>query len=103
MKKPKIQDFVLEEEDQVDSDERGPNLLTAGIHAAIPEMKNRRVDDIPSEFLKPLEGRTMVKLAELCKEIYEKGIWPEDFCRIVMIPIPKSAIQLNVRTTEPLA
>src|ERR1700759_3366764 len=36
-----------------------------------------------------LEGRTLVKLLELCKEIYEKGIWPENFCRIVMIPIPK--------------
>src|ERR1700759_684235 len=96
MKKPKIQDFDLEEEGLVDSDERGPNLLTAEIHAAIAEMKNRKAvdsDDIPAEFLKLLEGRTMVKLVELCKEIYENSIWPEDFCRIVMIPIPK---QCNV-------
>ena len=89
---PKIQDFVLEEEGQVDSDERGPNLLTAEIHAAIAEMKNRKAvgpDDIPAEFLKLLEERTLVKLAELCNEIYEKGIWPKDLCRILMIPISK--------------
>jgi hypothetical protein len=26
---------------------------------------------------------------DLCKRIYERGEWPEDFTRIVMIPIPK--------------
>jgi hypothetical protein len=31
----------------------------------------------------------MLKLVKLCKEIYETGIWPEDFTKIVMIPIPK--------------
>src|ERR1700759_1987486 len=95
MKKPKIQDFVSEEEGQVDSDDRGPNLLTAEIHAAIAETKNRKAvgpDDIPAEFLTLLKGRTMVKLVELCKEINEKGSWPEDICRIVMIPIPKKCI-----------
>jgi len=93
-KKPLIEAFHLEEEGQVDSDDRGPSLLTAEIHAAIEEIKNRKAvgpDDIPAEFLKILDGRTMEKLVELCKEIYEKGIWPEDFCRIVMIPIPKKS------------
>jgi len=91
-KKPKIGDFCLEDEGQVDCDDRGPGLLTEEIYAAIAEMKNGKaagVDDIPAEFLKLLEGKTMQKLVDLCKEIYEKGIWPEDFTRIVMIPIPK--------------
>ena len=31
----------------------------------------------------------MKELTELCQEMYEKGVWPEDFTRIVMIPIEK--------------
>jgi len=31
----------------------------------------------------------MEKLTELCKQIYETGIWPEDFTKVAMIPIPK--------------
>ena len=27
----------------------------------------------------------------VCRYIYETGIWPEDFTKIVLIPIPKKA------------
>ena len=47
------------------------------------------VDDVSAEFLKMLDGRTMEKLIDLCKQIYKTGIWPEDFTRTIMIPIPK--------------
>ena len=47
------------------------------------------MDDIPAEFLKLLDERALEILTELCVNIYETGIWPEDFTKSVMIPIPK--------------
>ena len=92
--KPRMEDFDLEEERQVESDRKGPGLLIDEIHAAIKEMKNGKVagvDDIPAEFLKLLDERPMEILTEVCVHIYETGIWPEDFTKSVMIPIPKKA------------
>src|SRR6187399_348260 len=90
--KPRMEDFNLEEEMQVESDRKGPGLLNDEIHAAIKETKNGKaagVDDIPADFLKLLDERALEILTELCVDIYETGIWPEDFSRSVMIPIPK--------------
>ena len=92
--KPRMEDFKLEEERQVESDRKGPGLLIDEIHTAIKEIKNGKaagVDDIPAEFLKLLDERAMEILAEVCVDIYETGIWPEDFTKSVMIPIPKKA------------
>ena len=92
--KPDMQDFNLEDEHQVESDQKGPCLLTEEVYAAIQEMKNGKavgVDDVPAEILKILDGVALEKLVELCKQIYETGDWPEDFTRIAMIPIPKKA------------
>ena len=49
------------------------------------------IDDVPAEFLKMLEGETLKKLVEFCMEVYSTGIWPDDFTKSVMIPIPKKA------------
>ena len=49
------------------------------------------MDDIPAEFLKLLDERALAILTELCVDIYETGIWPEDFSKSVMIPILKNA------------
>ena len=38
-----------------------------------------------------LEGETLKKLVEFCMEVYSTGIWPDDFTKSVMIPIPKKA------------
>ena len=90
--KPKIEDLDLENECEVDSDQKGPDLLSEEIYAGIMELKDGKavgVDEVPAEFLKMLDGRTMEKLIDLCKQIYKTGIWPEDFTRTIMIPIPK--------------
>lgn len=92
--KPRVEDFELEKENQVESDQKGPGLLIDEIHSAIKEIKNGKatgIDDIPAEFLKLLDEKALEKLAELCVEIYETGNWPEDFTKVVMIPIPKKA------------
>ena len=89
---PKEEDFKLEKEIQIEDDQKGPGILLTEIQEAIKEMKNGKasgVDDIPAEFLKMLDEKAMHRLSKLCMEIYETGIWPEDFTKVVMIPIPK--------------
>ena len=78
----------------IGSDQKGPDILRDEIYAAIKCIKSGKaagVDDIPAEFLKILEGEALNKLEELCREIYNTGIWPDDFTKSVMIPIPKKS------------
>ena len=39
------------------------------------------VDEIPSEMLKSLEEKATLKLCVICKDLHEKGKWPDDFTR----------------------
>ena len=67
-------------------------FLESEITSAIKEMKSNKavgVDNIPAEFWKVLGEKGLKELTELCQEMYEKGVWPKDFTRIVMIPIEK--------------
>ena len=92
--KPVFEDFDLEEEHMIEKDQRGPGIMKEEIYEAINSLKKGKaagIDDIPAEFLKMLEGETLQKLVELCMEIYNTGIWPEDFTKSVVIPIPKKA------------
>ena len=56
--KPNEEDFDLEEESQIESDEKGPALLSDKIQSAIKEIKSGKavgIDDIPVEFIKLLD------------------------------------------------
>ena len=46
-------------------------------------------DGIPREFWKNLGQEGMKVLIDLCRQIYVTGIWPSDFTKAVMIPLPK--------------
>ena len=86
-------ELELERENDVDIDCRGPELLEREIEKAIEEMKKGKmvgIDGIPAEFWQCLKGQAKKELVRLCKDIYEKGVWPEDFTKTVMIPIPKT-------------
>ena len=88
------EDFELEEEYMVEKDQKGPDILREEIYEAIKGMKKGKaagIDEVPAEFLKMLEGESLKKLVDLCMELYNTGIWPEDFTKSVMIPIPKKA------------
>lgn len=90
--KPKIEEFGLEQEGNVEEDDKGPELLVDEIRVAIKEMKNKKaegIDGIPAEILKILGVEANKRLEEICRKIYAKGIWPEDFTRVVMIPLKK--------------
>ena len=46
---------------------------------------------LPAEFLKSLGQETTEELIKLCKDIHEQGVWPVDFTKVIMIPLPKKA------------
>ena len=90
--KPSEADFQLEEESLVEPDALGPDLMESEITEAIKEMKNNKaegIDGIPGEFWKNLGQEGMKVLIDLCRKIYVTGIWPSDFTKAVMIPLPK--------------
>ena len=90
--KPSEVDFQLEEESTVELDALGPDLLVSEITAAIQEMKINKaegIDGIPGEFWKNLGQEGMKVLVDLCRKIYVTGIWPSDFTKAVVIPLPK--------------
>src|SRR5580698_3894951 len=84
----------MEIETSAPTDCRGPDLLTSEIMEAVNEMKQNKavgVDGIPGEFLKALGEKGMKELVQMCKKMYQEGVWPEDFTRVVMIPIQKKS------------
>jgi hypothetical protein len=90
--KPLQDQMQGENESSVQEDFKGPGLLTSEIRAAIKEIKENKavgVDDIPIEFWKVLGEKGMNEMIGLCKDIYEQGVWPADFTRGILIPIPK--------------
>ena len=92
--KPEEEDMEVEKESSVPEDGKGPDLLNSEINEAIREMKRNKavgVDDIPAEFLKALGEKGTQELVEMCKRMYSDGVWPEDFTRVVMIPLQKKA------------
>ena len=92
MGKPTNDDIGLESIAEVEMDEVGPGLLTEEIKRAIKDMKEHKavgVDDIPAEFLKRLGDKGIKEMTSLCKSMYETGKWPEDFTRLMFVPIEK--------------
>ena len=91
-KKNKPSDIEIEEEEEIDDDDIGPDLLDREINSAIKELKNNKApgpDDIPAEFLKSLIGEAKEELKLLCHTVYKNGDWPEDHTKISMITFPK--------------
>ena len=96
--KPKKEDLQIEERDEVDDDEEGPEVLKSEMLLAISEMKEGKaagVDEIPSEMLKSLGEKATQELCDICKDMYEEGKWPDDFTRTVMIPLTKKNNAVN--------
>ena len=59
--KPLEEDFRLEDEDLVESDQKGPDVMNEEIYAAIRDIKNGKatgIDDIPAEFFENVRRRS---------------------------------------------
>src|SRR5579864_1582514 len=89
--KPQAEEMTVERETSVHEDNKGLELLTSEIVEAIRDMKWNKtvgVDDIPAEFLKVLGEEGTRELVGMCNnEMYDVGVWPEDFTRVIMIPL----------------
>src|SRR6187399_1029240 len=89
--KQKSDDLQVEEEADVEDDEKGPAVLKSEILAAIAEIKEGKavgVDEVPSAMLKRLGDKALQEIVEICQRMYEEGKWPDDFTRVAMIPLP---------------
>ena len=77
-----------------DTGDMGPEILKEEVLLAINEMKKNKsegIDNIPAEILKNLGEKAMSEMVKLCQDIYNTGIWPEDFLQTIMIPLKKKA------------
>lgn len=90
--KPKEEEMGMENYEDIDENNMGPEIIRSEVWQAVKQMKENKavgVDGIPAEFWKTMGDRGMEELVGLCQEMYEEGKWPEDFTRLVLIPIPK--------------
>lgn len=82
----------VEDEEQVGDDDLGPELLECEVISAIDRLRGKKAegeDGIPAEFIKALDSEARVKFVELCMDIYKDGVWPEDYCKSVLVPLEK--------------
>src|SRR3989442_6206274 len=89
--KPKKEDLQIEEREEVDDDEEGPQVLKSELLLAISEMKEGKavgVDEIPAEMLKSLGDKATQELCDICMDMYQEGKWPDDSTRTAMVPLP---------------
>src|SRR5206468_1067509 len=94
--KPKIEDLQVEEREEVEDDEEGPQVLKSEILLTISEMKEGKaagVDEIPAEMLKSLGEKATQELCDIWMDMYEEEKWPDDFTRTAMIPLQKKITQ----------
>ena len=85
-------DIEIEDESEVDEDEKGPSILQCEVEKAIKDMKRGKAtgdDNIPADILKILGDLGMKNLTKMINHIYETGEWPEDFLDVTMIPLKK--------------
>jgi len=65
--------------------------------------KAEGIDNIPEELLKELGSKAKDCLTEVCEDVYNTGIWPEDFTKAVIITLAKKQDASNCsgfRTTS---
>ena len=70
--KPKGEDLPIEEEEDVEEEEKDSTLLKSEILAAISEMKDGKavgVNELPAEMLKNLGQKAMQEECEICHDI----------------------------------
>lgn len=90
--KPKMENLETIQETEVEEDKKGPGLLDSEIIKAIQEMREGKaagIDEIPAELIKKMGKKGEEEMIGLCKRMYNEGIWPEDFTRSIVVPIPK--------------
>ena len=91
-KDEKPNNIMVEGEEEVSDENKGPSILKSEVVWALKHLKNKKatgIDKVPAEVLKLLGEEGIEELWNLCNEMYNSGNWPEDFVTSILIPIPK--------------
>ena len=105
-KRPNTTEIPLEDEQQVNNDEKGPDIIRSEIHEAIRYMKKKKspgADGIPAELIKALSGIAAKELENISMKMYEDGEWPEEFCESVILPMKKKPNALECKEYRTLS
>jgi exonuclease III len=89
-----LREGTIEDVRNVESEWIGFSILESEIEMSLKEMKCKKaegVDGIPIEFFKSMKDEGKKALVDVCREIYETGLWPKEFLETLLIPIEKKA------------
>ena len=76
------------------SNETAPPIIKAEVKEAVRSLKDNKssgVDNIQGELLKYCGEEVIEILQDICYKILKTGIWPADWTKSILIPIPKKA------------
>ena len=82
-----------------------PDILECGVRRALGSIAANKAsggDGIPAELLKVLKDDAVKVLHSICQQVWETQQWPQDWKRLVFIPIPKKGNAREAQTTTQL-
>ena len=82
-----------------------PDILECEVKWALDSITTNKAsggDGIPVELIQILKDDAVKVLHSICQQIWKTQQWPQDWNRLVFIPIPKKAMQKNAQTTKQL-
>ena len=91
-KNDKPVELPIEEQQQINDDDLGPSTNESELTAVIERPKEKKAegdDGIPVEFIKALNASEQEEFFNICMDIYQRGEWPDDFCKSILVPLEK--------------
>ena len=82
-----------------------PDILECEVKWALESITTNKAsggDGIPVELFQILKDDAVKVLHSICQQIWKTHQWPQDWKRLVFIPIPRKAMPKNAQTTAQL-
>ena len=82
-----------------------PDILDCKVKWALGSITTNKAsedDGTPIELFQILKNGTVKVLHSICQQIWKTQLWPQNWKRSVVIPIPKVGMQNNAQTTAQL-
>ena len=82
-----------------------PDILEREVNWALENITTNKAsggDGIPVELFQTLEDDAVKVLHSICQHIWKSQQWPQDWKRLVFIPVPKKGNAKNAQTTAQL-
>ena len=82
-----------------------PDMLECEVKWALESITTNKAsggDGIPVELFQILKDDTVKVLHSICQHIWKTQQWPQDWKKLVFVPIPKKALPKNAQTTAHL-